>query len=333
MKKHAIIPIFIPHLGCPHNCVFCNQVVITSRDNDVTVSDARKIIDEWLTTLAPGGKKAVETVEVSFYGGSFTGIPMEKQTEFLRLAKEYKDRGLVDKIHLSTRPDYITVPILDNLKEYSVDTIELGVQSFSEEVLQKSGRGHTREVIYTASEMIKDYGFELGIQLMIGLPGDTYEACIMSAEETVKIGPSIARLYPTVTIEDTEMYSMFERGEFLPLPLSESIRRTKDMYKILTSNGINVIRIGLKSSEAMNSKIGFHPAYKQLVMGEIAKEEIENGICGKEITVKANSKCYGNIFGHKGINREYFRDEYPGLIIHAVVDNSIPDDRYIVEKS
>ena len=142
-------------------------------------------------------------------------------------------------------------------------------------MLQKSGRGHTREVIYTASEMIKDYGFELGIQLMIGLPGDTYEACIMSAEETVKIGPSIARLYPTVTIEDTELYSMFERGEFLPLPLSESIKRTKDMYRIFTFNGINVIRIGLKSSEAMNSEIGFHPAFKQLVMGEIAKEEIE----------------------------------------------------------
>ncbi|MBR6956171.1 MAG: radical SAM protein, partial [Firmicutes bacterium] len=157
MKKHAIIPIFISHRGCPNDCVFCNQKKITAREGDVKPEDVRNTIEQWLTTLAD-----IETVEVSFYGGSFTGIPLEQQTEFLKIAKEYKDAGKIDAIHLSTRPDYIDVPILDNLKAHSVDVIELGVQSFSDEVLRASGRGHDAACVYEACDLIKSYGFTLG---------------------------------------------------------------------------------------------------------------------------------------------------------------------------
>ncbi|MBO5995579.1 MAG: radical SAM protein, partial [Firmicutes bacterium] len=244
MKKHAIIPIFISHRGCPNDCVFCNQKKITSREGDVRPEDVRNTIEQWLTTL-----KDVETVEVSFYGGSFTGIPMEQQSAFLEIAKEYKDSGRIDAIHLSTRPDYIDVPILDNLKAYSVDVIELGVQSFSDRVLLLSGRGHDAACVYKACDLIKSYGFTLGIQLMIGLPGDSMDTCRYSALETVKIGPAIARLYPTVTILGTELYSMMERGEYSPLTLDEAVERTKVMYEILEEAGINIIRVGLKSSE------------------------------------------------------------------------------------
>ncbi|MBR4861827.1 MAG: radical SAM protein, partial [Firmicutes bacterium] len=163
MKKHAIIPIFIPHRGCPNACVFCNQRKITARQDDVTPEKARQTIETWLTTL--GG---VETVEIAFFGGSFTGIPMEEQSAFLALAKEYKDAGRIHQIHLSTRPDYITEEILDNLKKYSVDVIELGVQSLDDQVLAVSGRGHDAACVYRAAEMMKDYGFTLGIQLMVG---------------------------------------------------------------------------------------------------------------------------------------------------------------------
>ena len=330
MKRHAIIPIFISHRGCPNDCVFCNQKKITAREGDVTPDDVRATIEEWLTTLSD-----IETVEVSFYGGSFTGIPMEQQTEFLKIAKEYKDAGKVDAIHLSTRPDYITVPILDNLKAYSVDVIELGVQSFSDDVLKASGRGHDAACVYNACDLIKSYGFTLGIQLMIGLPGDSEETRRYSALETVKIGPSVARLYPTVTIGDTELYRMMERGEYEPLSTEEAVRRTKIMYEILQNAGINIIRVGLKASEIMEDQIGFHPAFRQLVESEIAKDRIsrELDLLGDDpanITVYANSRSFGNIYGHKGINREFFQKKYPHLHIKGAEDDSLKDDQYRV---
>ena len=175
----------------------------------MTPEDARRTIEEHLSTLE---KMNLETVEIAFFGGSFTGIPMEDQCSFLSVAKEYKDAGKVSGIHLSTRPDYINEEILDNLRAYSVDVIELGVQSFDPEVLRLSGRGHDASVVYESSALIKEYGFTLGIQLMIGLPGDTMEKCIFSADQTVKIGPQIARLYPTVVIRDTALYDMYLNG-------------------------------------------------------------------------------------------------------------------------
>ena len=334
MKKHAIIPIFISHRGCPNDCVFCNQKKITAREGDVSPEDVRNTIEQWLTTL-----QGVETVEVSFYGGSFTGIPMDQQKAFLEVAKEYKDSGRIDAIHLSTRPDYITVPILDNLKAYSVDVIELGVQSFSDRVLELSGRGHDVACVYEACDLIKSYGFTLGIQLMIGLPGDTDGTAEYSARETVKIDPALARLYPTVTIMGTELYSMMERGEYSPLSLENAVHRTCIMYEILEDAGINIIRVGLKASEIMEQEIGFHPAFRNLVESELARKRIEAqleelGAAGaarpEAVTVFANSRSFGNIYGHKGANREYFAKKYPHLIIKGAEDPSLRDNIYVV---
>lgn len=276
MKTHAIIPIFIPHKGCPHNCIFCNQKKITAHIAPVTADDVVETIETWLTTLSH-----VKTVEIAFYGGSFTAIPMEDQTAYLKIAKKYKDAGKVDKIHLSTRPDAINREILDNLRAYGVDTIELGVQSFDDKVLKLSGRGHDAAIVYKSSKMIQYYGFELGIQLMIGLPGDSLETCIYSANETVKIGPELARLYPTIVIEDTELFEQYKRGEYKPLTQDEAVERTKEMYKILQKAGINIIRVGLKSSDIINEKGDidggtFHPAFRQLVEGAIAREKLES---------------------------------------------------------
>ncbi|MBQ1689709.1 MAG: radical SAM protein [Firmicutes bacterium] len=332
MKKHAIIPIFISHRGCPNDCVFCNQKKITAREGDVTPEDVRSTIDQWLTTL-----HGVEKVEVSFYGGSFTGIPMDQQTAFLEIAKDYKDRGLIDMIHLSTRPDYIDCEILDNLKAHSVDVIELGVQSFSNEVLRLSGRGHDAACVYRACDLIKSYGFTLGIQLMIGLPGDSRDTCIQSALETVKIHPAIARIYPTVTIRDTELYRMMERGQYQPLDLSEAVERAKEMYLILEGNGINVIRVGLKASEIMEDQIGFHPAFRQLMESEIARDSIEAQLVAMSykgeplsLLVRANSRSFSNIYGHKAMNSEYFQKKYPRLRLKGALDDDLSDEVYVL---
>ena len=331
-KISSILPIFIPHAGCPHQCVFCNQKKITARTSPVTSDDVVRAIETYLSTLKDMN---LETIEIAFYGGSFTGLPIEKQNEYLSVAKHYKDAGKVDKIHLSTRPDYISDDILVNLKSYSVDVIELGVQSFDPEVLELSNRGHSSDVVYKASEMIKDFGFTLGIQLMVGLPGDTLEKDIYSAKETVKIAPEIARIYPTVVIEDTELYEMSKDGRYIPLTLEDSILRTKEMYKILDDAEIKIIRIGLKSSDIINSEnVTFHPAIRQLVEGEIARDIVDpilKNISQEHVTIYANSKWLSNLVGNGGINRKHWESEYPNVTFTFKVDDSLDNKVFKIE--
>ena len=334
MKKHAIIPIFIPHLGCPHSCVFCNQRAITARSADVMEEDVRRTAEEYLSTL-----DGVEEVEMSFFGGSFTGIPIEKQSAFLAIAKEYKDAGRISKIHLSTRPDYIDREILDNLRHYGADVIELGVQSFDENVLRLSERGHSVQAVYDACKLIKEYGFTLGIQLMTGLPGDSYEACMDSVRRTIEIAPSIARIYPTVIISKTKLAEMYRSGAYTPFSQEQTVLIAKDMYKALTGAGINVIRVGLKASALINDRddsevLGgtYHPAFRQLLEGEIVKDRIEDEVLKRtEITVRAGSKMISNAVGHKGCNKKYFAEKYPGVKIRFVADSSLEDEQLIIE--
>lgn len=339
MKKHAIIPIFIPHQGCPNDCVFCNQKAITARQPDMSEAEMINTIETWLSTLTD--RPGIETVEIAFFGGSFTGIAIEKQSQYLRIANRYKERGLIDKIHLSTRPDYINEEILDNLKAYGTDVIELGVQSFDNGVLKASGRGHDSGAVYRACELIQTYGFELGIQLMIGLPGDSKKTCIFSAKETAAIGPAIARLYPTVVIEGTQLMNMYRRGVYTPLATDTAVDITKEMYQILTAAGIQIIRVGLKSSDLIrdDGQVGghtFHPAFRQLVEGAIAREKMEKLLektdvlsstaelaspclqpfACKEITFFSNQKWFSNMIGHKGCNKLYFARKYPDCGFH-----------------
>lgn len=367
MKTHAIIPIFIPHAGCPHDCVFCNQKAITARTAPPTLEATVATIERNLSTIRSDNH--IKTVEIAFFGGSFTGIPLDEQSAYLEIAKSYKDRGLIDMIHMSTRPDYINEEILDNLKKYDADIIELGVQSFDPEVLRLSARGHSPEVVYRSAELIKKYGFTLGIQLMIGLPGDSYDKCMDSVAQTIKIGPEIARLYPTVVIEDTALYEMAKRGTYAPLTEHEAVMTTKDMYRALTGAGINVIRVGLKSTDIINSDSGaigagsYHPAFRQLVEGEIAKEDMEKAMsellgyqpqdaasaCSTDrssgsydpsrasgsgsanfhtIVFSSAPESFSNMIGNKKANRIYFEQKYPDLRFRFAVDKTLPRGRY-----
>lgn len=338
MKEHAIIPIFIPHLGCPHACVFCNQNKITARRPLVNVSDVENIIETYLPTLQGRGLK---NIEVAFFGGSFTGIPLELQRDYLSVAKKYKDRGLLDKIHISTRPDYIDEDKLELLATHGVDIIELGVQSFDEEVLKLANRGHDAGVVARSAGLIKALGFELGIQLMIGLPGDSFEKDMYSAGELVKIAPGIARLYPTVVIEDTELYNMYQAGSYKPLSTKEAVEITKEMYKVIHKAGINIIRVGLKSTDIIKNDgsvagDSFHPAFRQLVEGEIAKELLEADL--EELFKKdpgisrlkmvSNQKSFSNMIGNAKANKIYFKNKYPALTIEYGIDKYLEDYCY-----
>jgi len=332
MKSHAIIPIFIPHKGCPNACVFCDQKKLTKCEEPVLASDISKLIEKHLSTLSG---RSISTVEAAFFGGSFTGIPIKQQSEYLEAVSYYKKSGNIDKIHLSTRPDYIDDKILSNLKRYGADIIELGVQSFDDEVLLLSNRGHKSDVVYESCRMIKEYGFELGIQLMIGLPGDTPEKDIYSANELVKIKPEIARLYPTVVIEGTGLHRMYLDGEYTPPTLEESVNITKEMYKIISAAGVNLIRVGLKNPGAVVSG-NFHPSFRQLVESEIAKESLETLLLashlapGAAVQFKSGKKSFSNMTGYQRSNKTYFARKYPAYKFTYEIGEDVPDGEYVI---
>ena len=336
MKTHVIIPIFIPHAGCPHECVFCNQKEITARISAPAVADAEQTVREYLKTIRQ--KPSVRTVEIAFYGGSFTAIPFEQQKAYLEMAERYKRTGDIDRIHLSTRPDAINDRILENLAEHGADIIELGVQSFDEEVLRKSARGHDADIVFRSAEMIHRYGFTLGIQLMTGLPGDSYEKCMFSVEQTIRVKPEIARIYPTVVIRNTILCTMFEEGRYRPPELQETVKTVKDMYRKLTDAGIQVIRIGLKSTNMIRTENGavvggYHPAIRQVVESEIAREELESQL-GTEtegsFLFRAHPSSFSNLIGHQKMNRKYFEEKYPRMVIRYKADETLSPAQYQV---
>lgn len=307
-KIHYIIPIFVPHEGCPHTCVFCNQDSITGSCFKIDGDFVRGTIEEYLETI----KRENSIVEVSFFGGTFTAININKQRELLDVAMEYKQCGKIDYIRLSTRPDYIDEAILDNLKQYKVDIIELGVQSLDDEVLIKSGRGHSSEDVTRASKLIKSYGFTLGHQIMLGLPGDTKEKDIETTKKVISLGPDISRIYPSLVIKDTPMEQMLKTGIYKPYDLEEAVQISKVVYGMLTAKEINVIRIGLQPTEEINYggdiiEGPFHPAFRELVEGSIYCDIVREhhsfyGVCEELwINPKDISKLYAN-------KKQYFNE-------------------------
>ena len=300
-KNYYIIPIFVPHEGCPHNCVFCNQDRITGSNDEVTAQTVSNTINDYLETIQ--NKNA--TIEVSFFGGTFTGIREEKQRELLEVAKEFKDKKRIDKIRLSTRPDYINNYILTYLKEYGVDIIELGVQSLDEDVLKKAGRGHSAQDVINASKLIKEYEFVLGHQIMPGLPGDTFEKDINTTKASLEMKPDICRIYPSLVIRDTPMEKMYKCNEYVPYSLEEAVDISKVMYEMYRKNNVNVIRIGLQPTESINEGGDiiagpFHPSFRELVEGSLLADIIlENMKEEKNVLIHINSKDLSKLYANK----------------------------------
>lgn len=306
-KNYYIIPVFISHQGCPHQCVFCNQDRIAGKYEEVFTDDVRKTIDEYLKTINSKGA----TIEVSFFGGTFTAIDLNKQKELLEVAREYKEKGLIHKIRLSTRPDAILPYILGYLKEYKVDIIELGVQSLDDEVLRKSGRGHSVNDVIVASRLIKEAGFTLGHQIMPGLPGDNFEIDIETTKKSIEMKPDICRIYPSLVIKDTPMEDMYNRGDYIPYSLDEAVYISGEMLKLYTDAKIKVIRIGLQPTDTitMGKDIvdgPFHPAFRELVEGHLICETLDKK-CPREkdIIVEINEKDISKLYANK---KQYFKE-------------------------
>ena len=312
MKKQYIIPIFVPHLGCPNDCIFCNQKSISGQKQQMTKEKAIQIIENYLKYIKSNDVK----VEIAFFGGSFTAIEEKKQVELLEVASKYVEEGKVESIRISTRPDCIDKNILKRLRKYHVKTIELGVQSASDDILKRANRGHDFEDVKRASKLIRLYGFILGHQMMVGLPESTRIDEINTAKALVKLKPKIVRIYPVLVIKNTKLAKELEKGIYEPLTVVQAVEICKEIVKIFAKKKIEVIRIGLQSTEEIcdpkkeNSEVvagPYHPALRQLVESALWYEAIVNKIKKlnvkvKKVEVSVNPIDANSVIGHKKEN-------------------------------
>ena len=312
--KQYTIPIFIPHKGCPNSCIFCNQKKISGQIKNVDVSDVDNIIKTYLSYYKDLSKK----IEIAFFGGSFTGIDINLQIDYLKVAKKYIDNGEVNSIRLSTRPDYISEEILEMLKKYGVDTIELGVQSMDDKILSIAKRGHTSQDVIRASKLIKKYNIRLGHQIMIGLPNSIMETEIYTIRECIKLKPAQLRIYPVYVIEDSELYDMYNSREYTPLSIAEAVKRCVAVVKECQSEDVAIIRLGLQSTSEItssNSNI-FGPVcdnFAEYVIAAIIREHIEKYLKkdqNEDIIVHVPRKYVSVTVGPKKINKIYFENKY-----------------------
>ena len=317
--RHINIPIFIPHMGCPNACVFCNQRKISGK----TEFDIRSV--------APELEKASKTidydtaeVEIAFFGGSFTGIDRDDMVYLLTLAKRYIDMGKAQAVRLSTRPDYIDSEILDILEKYGVTDIELGLQSMSARVLDASKRGHSADDARRACKLIKERGFNLVGQMMIGLPKSTLTDEIYTAREIVSMGCDAARIYPTVVFSETELCDMMKCGGYQPLTMEDAVARSADVLSVFTEHDIPVIRLGLCAADNLfteGTMVGgaYHSAFGEMVYSELYYKKIQeyieshalaDKISGRDVTVYVPRGEVSKASGQKRANKERLRREY-----------------------
>jgi histone acetyltransferase (RNA polymerase elongator complex component) len=262
-KRRLIIPIFIPHEGCPHQCVFCNQTDITGQTSLPTLTEVSETISRYLSTWRGEGPR-----EVAFYGGSFTGLNDTLQRDYLETANAFIQRGEINALRVSTRPDYISHKKVKLLKEYGVGTVELGVQSMDDGVLRLSGRGHTAGDTVRAVDLLRAVNLTIGLQMMPGLPGDTRETIFATAREIVSLRPDFVRVYPTLVIKNTPLEKLYRRGDYRPWPMESMIEVCGKVMNLFDETRIPVIRVGLQPTVDLEESIvagPYHPSFRQLL--------------------------------------------------------------------
>ena len=332
--KPFIIPIFLPHAGCPHRCVFCDQSSITGvRSKKRSPKDVRDQIEAFLKFKT--GRR--NTVQIAFFGGNFLGIPADEIKRLLAEAAEYVKTGRVDSIRFSTRPDTIDHPRLDLIKNFPVTTIELGVQSMDERVLSATKRGHSAADTEKAIQCLKELNYEVGVQLMVGLPGDTPERLIASAQRVARLKPDFIRIYPTLVLADSPLAAAYRKGDYVPLSLDEAVSRTKHLYLLFKSKNIRVIRMGLQASQDLEDGFTilagpYHPAFGHLVYSEIfldmAVKQIESSALNTDsISIRANPGIVSKLRGLRNRNIEILKKKFSFESIAVKPDATLAEDQ------
>ena len=320
MKKKYIIPIFVPPIGCPNDCIFCNQRKISGQIKPVTENDVRDTIEFYLSNF----KETNANIEVAFYGGSFTGIEVEQQNKLLQAAYDYIKEKKVHSIRISTRPDYIDKEILKRLRKYKVKTIELGVQSTNDYILDRCKRGHTFKDVIKASKLIRRFRMKLGHQMMLGLPDSTELDDINTAKDLIKLKPDMVRIYPVLVIKGTELEKEYNENKYDPLTVEQAVDRCKELCYLFGRKKIDVIRIGLQNTDTICSPTNqgsevvagpYHETFRQLVESSIYYDTIVDKIKKfntrvKEVEVTVNPQNVNNVVGYKKSNILRLKEMY-----------------------
>ena len=332
-NRPFIIPIFLPHAGCPHRCVFCNQSSITGVPSKRPPKDIRGQIEAFLKFKTARRNR----VQIAFFGGNFLGMPADKVKRLLAEAAEFIMTGRVNSIRFSTRPDTIDPQRLDWIKDFPVKTIELGVQSMDERVLSTTKRGHSAKDTEKAIHHLKKLNYEIGVQLMVGLPGDTPERAIASALRVARLKPDFIRIYPTVVLAGSPLAAWYRKGEYVPLSLEEAVRQVKDLYLLFKNKNIAVIRMGLQASEDLEygSTVlagPYHPAFGHLVYSEISLDmavaQIESSVINTHsISIRTNPSNISKLRGLRNRNIEILKKKFGFESITIRPDDALAQDQ------
>ncbi|MDD9303574.1 MAG: radical SAM protein [Desulfobacter sp.] len=335
MTAPLVIPYFIPHQGCPHQCVFCNQSIITGKkQSNPKFSNIDDVIREYLSF-----KGNRTQVELAFFGGNFLGLSKAKIRALLLKVKPYQDRGLIQRIRCSTRPDTISEEVLDLVRGHGLDLVELGVQSMDDAVLEISERGHTRKDTLRAIQTLKAAGIKVGVQVMAGLPGDSLSRALATVRALSELSPDMARIYPVLVLAGSRLAQWYASGEYTPLDLNQAVEQVKQMLEIFKNAGVFVARMGLQAGEMMDDPDQmiagpWHPAFGHLVysalMFDRACELIEGigeELRPKQLSLKVHPRSLSRLQGDRKTNLEKLRRRYPGIEFSILCDKGMDLDQ------
>ena len=334
MIKHYNIPIFLPELACPYRCVYCNQFSITGLNEIIKPDDVKNIIDSHLASF----KEENRFVEVAFFGGNFTGLPVGMQNDYLEIVQPYLDKNLIHGIRCSTRPDYIDLKRVKEIKAYGMRNIELGAQSTNDDVLKHCKRGHTYNDIVEASQIILSEDITLGLQMMIGLPYDSEEKDFQTAKDIVNLGAKETRIYPCIVVKDTELETMYNSGEYTALSIEEAVERSSKLYTYFAENEVKVLRIGLHTSDELDNQAyvagPYHKNFAEMVFSNIWKEKLTQTLTltqtqtkNNDIIINVPESQINHAIGWKGENKKMLLEKFDNVVFKVnsqqTTDNSL----------
>jgi histone acetyltransferase (RNA polymerase elongator complex component) len=334
--KPFIIPIFLPHAGCPQRCVFCDQSSITG----VRSTQSQKNVCNQIEAFLRFKSARRNRIQIAFFGGNFLGMPADEIKRLMAVAAEYVRTGRVNSIRFSTRPDTIDHQRLDLIKNFPVATIELGVQSMDERVLSTTKRGHSALETEKAIGRLKELSYEIGVQLMVGLPGDTPERSIASAQRIARLKPDFIRIYPTVVLAGSPLAAWYRKGDYVPLSIEKAVSHTKKLYLLFKNENIPVIRMGLQATVDLENGSTilagpYHPAFGHQVYAEVfldmavAALKSENSI-EDPVTLRVHPRSISKMKGLKNKNIHILKEKFKLRSIKVIPDGSLGLEALVV---
>ncbi|MBR0113268.1 MAG: radical SAM protein [Clostridia bacterium] len=322
--KHVNVGLFVVHKGCPHKCSFCDQRSITGAPDELTPEDVKAAAQ---TALASLDSETAACGEIAFFGGSFTMINRDYMISLLESAYEYVSKGLFGGIRISTRPDGIDDEICRILKSYGVTAVELGAQSMNDRVLALNERGHTAKQVEDACRMLKDFGFETGLQMMTGLYGSDDDDSIETAQKIIALSPDTVRIYPTVVLAGTVLDSLMKSGEYNPPGVEQTVNLCAKLIPMFEKAGLRILRVGLHSGGNVESEYtggAYHPALGELCEGRVYRNNAESLLASYpegSYTLAVGGGMASRMAGHKKCNTDYLRQK--GYICKIIQDSSL----------